>query len=662
MTMRKFNLILLLLVVQAFVGLASASSAQLYWFQTGARASNQAAQNNGTSVYIETVEPQTITYGSMAFWVGEDLSNGAFVQEGYEISNQSGYYPTNCTLAGCSSRVFLSAGTPAWFWEYFPSGYSGDKFLGGIGQNGSAGENGEYNNYTLYSNGDVWNFLFNGDKIGSVDLGASSSGSYPPTAFAEYAGALDNMTYMNPVVFENLSFIRNGALIMVPEAYSYKGYGKGSSTTLANPYNISEVEPYSNRFIVGSGIKNGGQLLWNNSAALDIESRFANISSIKFYSLYSEVAINAPKFYYINNTARAVFQGWKGAGYGSYTGNSTSFGFSILGNVTEEALWRVQYFVNASSEYGNATGSGWYYNGSVANISIPSTYGFGNYTRAVFQGWNGVGYGSYTGNSTSFSLKASAPIVEKPIWKVQYFVNASSEYGNATGSGWYYNGSVANISVGKYYLEGNGIAKEFDSWSGKYYKNDVSLNVASPIRLDAEFGNAYLVHLIALNGYNAPINVSIIEVNGKGYNSSPYLPAGDNLVQYAVYKGSEIGIEKTINVTGPSSFNFTLPVYNLSIYVRSYFDFPVSGDANLVFSNGTSHNFTINKSGTLNLENVPFGFVKGTIQHEGMRLTFNDSSGANIYLNIPGFTLYFVIAFGIAVVFTAYFVGRRFRA
>ena len=219
--MKKLEIAILFLLIAAPI--SASQSGQIYWFQTGARAANSAAFNNGSSIYIQTVYPQNISYGSMAFWVGEDLSNGAFVQEGYEVNNRSGYYPTNCTLSGCSSREYLSKGIPTWFWEYFPSGYSGDSFLGFIGPNDSAGQNGSYNNYTFYSKEGEWYFLFNGNVIGNISLGTGTSGANPVTAFGEYADAMDNKSYMAPVAFKNLRVLKNGSFSNVAKEYAYRG-------------------------------------------------------------------------------------------------------------------------------------------------------------------------------------------------------------------------------------------------------------------------------------------------------------------------------------------------------------------------------------------------------------------------------------------------------
>ena len=117
--------------------------------QTGADSGSSASYNNGAAVYIQTVGPQSLSSGAFGFWVGESIENAAFLQVGYEIPNSSGYYPKTCSPAGCNGSVYLTAGYPTWFWEYFPAGYNGASFYGGIGGNDSVGANDTFNKYLI---------------------------------------------------------------------------------------------------------------------------------------------------------------------------------------------------------------------------------------------------------------------------------------------------------------------------------------------------------------------------------------------------------------------------------------------------------------------------------------------------------------------------------
>ena len=88
-----------------------------YWFQAGVRGSTGSNSNNGASVQIETVLPQNLGTGTMGFWAGENLPNGAFLQIGYLVENESGLFPTNCTRSGCSSSEYIGEGDAEWFYR-----------------------------------------------------------------------------------------------------------------------------------------------------------------------------------------------------------------------------------------------------------------------------------------------------------------------------------------------------------------------------------------------------------------------------------------------------------------------------------------------------------------------------------------------------------------
>ena len=245
------------------------TAAAQYWFQTGVRGPNDAAFNNGAGITIQTIW-QNATDGSLGFWVGEDLSNGAFIQAGYEITNSTGYYSSSCL--NTTKSVYIQAGKPTWFWEYFSQNSNNEIFCGGIGPNGSGGVNGTFNTYSFRSTGDVWNTYFNNQLIGSVNLGTSNSGPNPPSAFAEYANTSSNAWQIKNVSFKNLLVYIGNVTRLVEQGFSSVSYGKGSLTALTNPYGVQEVGNYLNYFVIGSGVTRPLQsiALWKLGYSLTI--------------------------------------------------------------------------------------------------------------------------------------------------------------------------------------------------------------------------------------------------------------------------------------------------------------------------------------------------------------------------------------------------------
>jgi len=225
-----------------------------YWFQFGIKSGGNASFNNGARVEIQTIVPQNITNGSLVFWIGETLSNGAFLQVGYTINNK------------------VDSRNAEWFYEYFPSNSQGSllvpgNYSGAIGPNGSAGANGTFHTYGFYSIGDTWYFTFDGKVIGNTDLGTNNSGANKPEAIGELDEVNTNNIYVKDVIFSNLSIYKHGIWLPVSSGYTYIGYGQGSKQLLKNPYGVEEIDNIPNYFVVGSGLPqfNGVQLWTLNS-------------------------------------------------------------------------------------------------------------------------------------------------------------------------------------------------------------------------------------------------------------------------------------------------------------------------------------------------------------------------------------------------------------
>lgn len=587
-----------------------------YWFQSGAIATSKASFNNGASVSIKTVYNQTPGIGSFGFWVGETLSNGAFLQIGYEVPNETALFETNCTESGCDGNVKLTAGHPAWFWEYFPAGNSGGSFLGDIGGDNSAGANGTFNTYSFESFGNTWNFYFNGKKVGSANLGTSNSGQYSPVAFGEDAQAINNSSVMHIVQFKNFSFYNNGLLERIPQAYTYVGYGKTSETLLSNPFGVKELNNMVNYFEVGSGIPiSNNTQLWKLGYFNNIISEYGGISSNYEYSAYSKVRISSPEYVYLNSTERAVFNGWKGYGNGAYSGNSNNATVYMEGNITEYAQWKIQYYFNVSSNYGSTKGSGWYDNGTIANFSInKSIIYINNQKREVFESWsNGI-------KNLYSKILMNSPKSVTAYFKTQYNVNLTTSYGGAEGGGWYDNGSTANISLLNPVITlTNNSRMVFLSWGKKYNQSNFSVTVNNSLSLNAIYTKQYLLSIESENAYGDNISVDYY-VTSIGRTSSPVFV--DNATTFeinsAYYKNVSLGIKETLFINKPMAVKIKLPVSNVTITTLDYFNIPVNASLDITFKNGTSIKTESGGNGTITFKNVPFGYIVGYAEYDGL--------------------------------------------
>ncbi|MCL4387679.1 hypothetical protein M1567_00815 [Candidatus Marsarchaeota archaeon] len=657
--MRGFE-ILLSVVMLSILLLLGTANAQ-YWFQSGVRSSQNYSYNNGASINIETVYPQNITYGSFGFWVGEILSNGAFIQVGYEIPNQSGYYPTNCSPnAKCTGKVIVKKGEPSWFWEYFPQGDNSNNFYGSVGPNDSVGLNGTFNAYSFkYSNGE-WNIYLNAELIGTVNLGTSNSGQNVPTVFGEYANANNNDTYMEPVKFSNFTVYKNGIAEKVSTGYSYIGYGTGSLQNLRNSYGVEEVAPYVNVFKVGSGLPTpiNFTTLWSYGYYLKVSSNYGHRGTAQ-YSPYASFNLSEPEYIYLSNSTREHFIGWQGTGIGSYTGISNSTKIIISSNITETAEWQTQYLVNVSSAFGNVTGSGWYTNGTLATISISTL----NISTGPGVRYHFYGFGNIS-TEPKMSIKVTGPLNAEAIWKKQYLISGTTPYGNVTGSGWYDSNATARLSVSKTSQQINATVKKvFVSWSNISDNSTIQIMANRSVNLTAIFGTAFKETIITKSESGSTIKPSLFYFDGKPFvNLTLFMLEGHDTIGPFEIDGVNVTPEtSSISVLAPGSIDILLPVYNVTVYASNIFGAPISGTVEARFQNGTVLQKRLNSNGTITFTGVPYGNVSGEIEYSGFSSKFSSSysNGVRVKMVTPAIIIAIALVTIAVATFWFYLQFRR---
>lgn len=624
--MKESEIFLFAMLLSIFLLLGTANAQ--YWFQSGVRSSQNYSFNSGASVNIETVYPQQLQYGSFGFWVGEILSNGAFIQVGYEIPNQSGYYPTGCSpSAACTGKVIVKKGQPSWFWEYFPAGDNSNKFYGSVGPNDSVGPDGAFNTYSFkYSNG-AWNIYLNAELIGSVALGTSNSSQNVPTVFGEYANSNNNNTYMEPVTFSNLTVYKNGIPEKVSTGYSYIGYGTGSLQNLRNGYGVKEVSPYVNVFEVGSGLPTPANFttLWSYGYYLKVNSEYGYNGTAQYFP-YTNFNLSEPEYVYLSNNTREHFIGWQGSGIGSYTGISNSTKIKISSNITETAIWQTQYLLNASSSFGNVTGSGWYTNGTIATINIsPLNISAGPGSRYHFYGFENISA------EPKISISVTRPMNITALWKKQYLISGTTPYGNVTGSGWYNSNATAYISLSKTSQMINATAEKiFVSWGNISDNSTIKINATESYNLTAIFGTAFKETLVPKSESGHILKPSLFYFNGKPYKNLTLfmLEGNDKIGQFDIDDVNVTPINSSLYISAPGNINVILPVYNVTVYARNIFGAPISGAIEARFQNGTVLQKHLNSNGSIVFADVPYGNVSGDIAYSGFTIKF-DSSYSN---------------------------------
>ncbi|MDE1851418.1 MAG: hypothetical protein KGH69_01875 [Candidatus Micrarchaeota archaeon] len=644
------------LLAIALVSVLSGAANAGYWFQYGIRGGYQSSFNNGVSASIQTIAQPQLDRGSSAFWIGESLSNGAFIQMGYLTENQTALYPLHCNLNGCGDYKMLKKGVPTWFYEYFPAGYNGG-FLGEVGENGSAGINGTFNTYDFHSNGTTWYFMLNGNVVGSVDLGTGTSGQNDSIAFGEVANTTNNQEQVNPVIFANVSIYKDGSKVLMPFGYSYIGYGVGSSTALPNPYGLKELDSRVNYFAVGSGLPqpDNGKTLWTTGYTLSLMSKYGNLSRSTLYESGVPVTLSIPSIFYIDNYTRVLFSGWSGKGIGAYSGSSNRTQITLYSNVTEQANWQTQYLANVSSIHAIAAGSGWYAASSVVNYSVSSSIVYSNSSsRFSFLRWSN-GNPSVDG---SFVINAPANVVAQ--WQQQFLVSATSDYGNVSGSGWYANGSIATLSVKTPMVNVSPTERlAFYSWSNGNTSSAIKFAVNNPLGINADYKSQYLVNFSGTDAYGNPIALQSLVLGNSTIPSSSFVFGNVSyMVRSVMYNGVSITVDRTTSISSSGTKRIVLPIYNVMIVTKDIFGRPVEAHYDLRFTNGTEVNGTSNSDGTISFSDVPYGSAVGTIEYLGIKQSVSVSNGT---VDVVPFVSLLDIAIMMAAVAAAFLIYNHAR-
>ncbi len=187
------------------------------------------------------------------------------------------------------------------------------------------------------------------------------------------------------------------------------------------------------------------------------------------------------------NASRLIFISWSG----DISSKSTSVTVNMTKPMSLEADWIKQFYVTVISSASSPSGSGWYNAGDIATIAAESTVEYSNGTRQVFMGWNST----LLGNTPTAQIYVVAPTIVKAMYKTQYLVTLQSQYGAATGAGWYDAQSDAPVSVQTEVDYANATRRVFAGWVGDYSgaSPGVDLHVNAPKTLTAKWITEYLI-------------------------------------------------------------------------------------------------------------------------------------------------------------------------
>jgi hypothetical protein len=221
-----------------------------------------------------------------------------------------------------------------------------------------------------------------------------------------------------------------------------------------------------------------------------------------------------------------------------------------------EAKYKKSYLVNVWTPYGDAEGSGFYDEGSVAEIKISKTEEIvePNRIKVIFAGWNTNGAKTVNvGPADTISPASPQNLlisVDKPEtitanWNTQYYLDVQSVDGKTRGSGWYELGRMVPISVDTLSTPpGMWSVKAFDKWTGDIdstsmnervlmnkpktviaeFKQDSSPGIVNAIILAAAGG----IGIIVYTKTHSKFNFKLPKIGSRYKQQNPFESYGDN--------------------------------------------------------------------------------------------------------------------------------------
>ena len=399
-------------------------------FQVGAKGDNGSIGSMGAKADIRThIYSITPPDTADAFWVGDNLGGGGFIQFGYQL--QSGNYclkgefmgtQTNCL----SQTEFLQNSDPRWFWEYWPNA-AGQDFYFGIGPSFSAGAEGSWHTYEIEPNDrNGWSFVLDGQQVETLQVAPVQSAD-PVYMDAEKVTTSLSPGSLGPVEFRNLEYLLNDewravtSLFMVSSCTAV--YSLTSLCDAQVPYGVDVNGP--NFVIAGSGMAQGqnNELLWPQEYSLDLTSAGqitvdGNISGTYHMQVSLPVGqhvINITEFVPVDQTSRLRFDHWSD---GVESVNRTMY---VGSDVRLEATYVQQYRLTINSVL-PVSGDGWYDVGTAASFStLPSPQPTNDSLGELrFDGW--YEDGTLVTTSEGGSIVMSYPHTLEARWKSDYSI------------------------------------------------------------------------------------------------------------------------------------------------------------------------------------------------------------------------------------------------
>jgi hypothetical protein len=207
---------------------------------------------------------------------------------------------------------------------------------------------------------------------------------------------------------------------------------------------------------------------------------------------------------------------------------------------TLKANWKTQYYLNIQSPYA-AIGGGWYDANSQAVVSLSSPVATGTGVRYVFVSWSG----DLSGANQNQSLIMSGPKLVSALWTTQYELKLESEYGHASGAGWYDPSTQAVFGVDTLTIDtANDTRRVFTQWSGDATGSSQqgTVTMDGPKAIRANWKTEYLVTFVTKGVRNGTVLTMVL-------NSVPHQVKAPDTVELWLDAGSSVSFSSNATLS-----------------------------------------------------------------------------------------------------------------
>jgi hypothetical protein len=311
-------------------------------------------------------------------------------------------------------------------------------------------------------------------------------------------------------------------------------------------------------------------------------------ANVTFNSLTQAVAatgyvvFTAPNGTYQLSTSEVIPQGvgvgshfkaWKVPKGSNNTYSTPTVSVTLTGDLQVEVSRSLQYLLTLQSDYGTPKGGGWYDSGATASFSVDSSVSQGLAVRYFCTGYDG----DATGNGPSGSLVMAGPKTIRFHWKLQYELTVNTQYGTATGAGWYPSGSQATFSVQPPVEDG--VRYSFQGWSGDFSGTNPSgtLVIDGPKTVTASWSRQFQTALVFLDAKatpttDTPSQVTLASPSGSQQDFTAYdsiwLDEGTWKVAKVILHGVDVMDGGTYNPMPKGKWMIHLRVHDVLVNVR----------------------------------------------------------------------------------------------